>query len=84
MKIYGGQPVKAGGIIFRQTGSTWHEGTNTGCGVDYTIYSKVEGIVIYDKKKKATGRQSVRGREAKRGFAHDHRERPTTRPCLCL
>ncbi len=51
IKVYGGQPVKAGGIIFRQVGSTWHEGTNTGLGKDYTLFSLVDGIVIYDKKK---------------------------------
>jgi large subunit ribosomal protein L27 len=47
----GGQPVKAGGIIIRQVGSTWHEGTNTELGRDYTLFSLVDGIVIYDKKK---------------------------------
>jgi large subunit ribosomal protein L27 len=50
-KVYGGQPVKAGGIIFRQVGSTWYPGENCGVGTDFTIYSKVEGIVVYDKKK---------------------------------
>lgn len=51
IKVFGGQPVKAGGIIYRQVGSTWHEGTNTGLGSDFTVYSKVDGIVVYDKKK---------------------------------
>lgn len=51
IKVFGGQPVKAGGIIFRQVGSTWHEGTNVSMGKDYTVYSLVEGIVVYDKKK---------------------------------
>eukprot|EP00879_Flechtneria_rotunda_P002572 GHRR01002771.1.p1 GENE.GHRR01002771.1~~GHRR01002771.1.p1 ORF type:complete len:174 (+),score=52.80 GHRR01002771.1:65-586(+) len=51
VKVYGGQPVKAGGIIFRQTGSTWHAGENVGTGKDYTIFSKVDGIVIYSKRK---------------------------------
>ncbi|WIA23097.1 hypothetical protein OEZ85_001437 [Tetradesmus obliquus] len=36
VKVFGGQPVKAGGIIFRQTGSTWHAGENVGCSKDYT------------------------------------------------
>eukprot|EP00882_Tetradesmus_deserticola_P001355 GHRQ01001467.1.p1 GENE.GHRQ01001467.1~~GHRQ01001467.1.p1 ORF type:complete len:171 (+),score=62.51 GHRQ01001467.1:124-636(+) len=51
VKVFGGQPVKAGGIIFRQTGSTWHAGENVGLGKDYTVFSKVDGIVIYSKKK---------------------------------
>eukprot|EP00878_Enallax_costatus_P001714 GHUV01001869.1.p1 GENE.GHUV01001869.1~~GHUV01001869.1.p1 ORF type:complete len:172 (+),score=48.81 GHUV01001869.1:154-669(+) len=51
VKVYGGQPVKAGGIIFRQTGSTWHAGDNVGTGSDYTLFSTVDGIVIYSKKK---------------------------------
>jgi large subunit ribosomal protein L27 len=29
----------------------WHAGENVGCGKDYTIFSKVDGIVIYSKKK---------------------------------
>jgi ribosomal protein L27 len=28
----------------------WHAGDNVGTGDDYTIFSKVEGIVIYSKR----------------------------------
>eukprot|EP00798_Chlamydomonas_sp_ICE-L_P025769 gene25769-11433_t len=51
IKVYGAQPVKAGGIIVRQVGSTWNAGTNAGCGKDYTIFSTIDGVVIYEKKK---------------------------------
>ncbi|GFR52140.1 hypothetical protein Agub_g14655, partial [Astrephomene gubernaculifera] len=51
VKVYGGQPVKAGGIIVRQTGSTWYPGDNCMYGRDYTVFSTVEGIVIFDKKR---------------------------------
>lgn len=50
VKVYGGQPVKAGGIIVRQVGSTWYPGTNCECGKDYTLFSTVEGVVVFDKK----------------------------------
>ncbi|PNH06116.1 50S ribosomal protein L27 [Tetrabaena socialis] len=51
IKVYGGQPVKAGGIIVRQCGSTWNAGDNTLLGKDYTVFSTVEGVVIFDKKR---------------------------------
>ncbi|KAL6757527.1 plastid/chloroplast ribosomal protein L27 [Haematococcus lacustris] len=51
VKVYGGQPVKAGGIIVRQVGSTWKAGTNTDLGKDYTLFSTVAGIVVYEKKR---------------------------------
>eukprot|EP00955_Chlamydomonas_euryale_P093452 364786-Chlamydomonas_euryale.AAC.19 len=72
IKIYGGQPVKAGGIIYRQVGSTWHSGTNTGIGSDFTVYSKVDGIVVYDKKKV---RPSVSARLSRTSLCWLHRTR---------
>lgn len=38
----------------------WHAGDNVGTGDDYTIFSKVEGIVIYSKR---PGRNLVSGRQ---------------------
>jgi hypothetical protein len=29
----------------------WHPGTNTALGTDYTLFSHIEGIVIFDKKR---------------------------------
>ncbi|KIY94737.1 50S ribosomal protein L27 [Monoraphidium neglectum] len=50
VKAYGNQPIKAGGIIVRQLGSTWHAGENVGVGKDYTLFSTIDGIVVYQKK----------------------------------
>ncbi|PNW82949.1 hypothetical protein CHLRE_06g300800v5 [Chlamydomonas reinhardtii] len=51
VKVYGGQPVKAGGIIVRQCGSTWNAGDNCMLGRDFTVFSTVEGVVVFDKKR---------------------------------
>ena len=40
VKRYGGQVVKAGEILVRQRGTTFHPGENVGVGSDYTIFSK--------------------------------------------
>ncbi|MBC61941.1 MAG: 50S ribosomal protein L27 [Zetaproteobacteria bacterium] len=45
MKVFGGQQIKAGGIIVRQVGSTLHAGDNVGRGKDFTLYAKVAGVV---------------------------------------
>ena len=45
VKRYGGQVVKAGEILVRQRGTTFHPGENVGIGSDYTIFSKVQGMV---------------------------------------
>ena len=48
VKRFGGQAVRAGGIIVRQLGTKFHPGLNVGLGRDYTIYSKVDGIVHFE------------------------------------
>ncbi len=55
IKRFGGQVVKAGNILVRQLGTKIHPGTNVGCGRDYTLFAKVDGVVTYEdfgKKKK--------------------------------
>ena len=52
IKLYGGQKVRAGGIIVRQCGTKWHPGTGVGLGRDYTIFALVDGVVKYEKKRK--------------------------------
>ncbi|CAI5474656.1 unnamed protein product [Closterium sp. Yama58-4] len=59
VKVYGDQPAKAGSIIVRQRGTTFHAGTNVGVGKDYTLYSLVDGLVKFelygpDKRKKVS------------------------------
>ena len=50
VKRYGGELVKAGNIIVRQRGSTFHAGSNVGMGKDYTLYAKANGHVKFQVK----------------------------------
>ncbi len=47
IKKYGGQQVKAGNIIVRQRGSSYHAGANVGIGHDYTLFAKIDGVVEF-------------------------------------
>ena len=49
VKKYGGQVVKAGNILVRQRGSTYHAGVNVGTGRDYTLFALVDGIVEFKR-----------------------------------
>jgi large subunit ribosomal protein L27 len=46
-----GQSVKSGCIIVRQRGTTFYPGKNVGIGKDHTIFSLIEGLVSFVKKK---------------------------------
>jgi len=59
VKRFGGQIVKAGNILVRQLGTKIHPGTNVGCGRDYTLFAKVDGIVTYEDFGKKRKRVSV-------------------------
>lgn len=50
VKRYAGQQVKAGSIIVRQRGSTFHPGSNVGMGKDYTLFAKSDGVVEFTVK----------------------------------
>jgi large subunit ribosomal protein L27 len=50
VKRFGGEQVRAGNILIRQRGTRFHPGTNVGCGKDYTLYAKAEGVVIFETK----------------------------------
>jgi large subunit ribosomal protein L27 len=47
VKIFGGQPVKAGAIIVRQRGTRFRAGPGTGIGGDDTIFAKRDGTVEF-------------------------------------
>ncbi len=47
VKRYGGEWVRAGNILVRQRGTKMHPGANVGCGTDYTLFAKAEGIVEF-------------------------------------
>ncbi len=51
VKIFGGQFAKAGNIIVRQRGTVHHPGTNVGMGKDHTLFAKIDGIVVFRKKR---------------------------------
>lgn len=48
VKRFGGENVTAGSIIVRQLGTKIHPGTNVGCGRDYTLFAKVDGVVTFE------------------------------------
>jgi large subunit ribosomal protein L27 len=52
VKVYGGQKVRAGGIIVRQRGSRFRPGLNVGKGNDFTLFAKVDGIVEFKTSRK--------------------------------
>jgi large subunit ribosomal protein L27 len=49
VKKYGGEIVLAGNIIVRQRGTTYRPGKNVGLGKDHTIFSLVNGQVLFSK-----------------------------------
>lgn len=59
IKIFSGQKVLAGNIIVRQLGTKIHPGSNVGMGRDYTLFSKIEGYVKYERYKRKQKKVSV-------------------------
>ncbi len=59
VKRFGGQDVVAGNILVRQLGTKIHPGANVGCGRDYTLFAKVDGVVAYEKFGRGRKRVSV-------------------------
>lgn len=53
VKVFGGQEAVAGNIIIRQKGSKYECGKNTYLGNDFSVHAKVDGTVVFSKKKKA-------------------------------
>ena len=49
VKRSGGQPVNAGTIIIRQRGTRIHPGRNVGRGNDDTLFSKIDGVVKFER-----------------------------------
>lgn len=59
IKRYGGQSVLAGNILVRQLGTKIHPGNNVGMGKDYTLFSKIDGVVSYERVGRDRKRVSV-------------------------
>jgi len=47
VKRFGGQRVRAGTIIVRQCGTQFKPGRHVGCGSDYTLFAKADGVVEF-------------------------------------
>jgi large subunit ribosomal protein L27 len=50
VKLFGGESVRAGGIIIRQRGTKYFPGENVKMGKDHTIFSLVDGMVNFTEK----------------------------------
>ncbi len=50
VKVYGGEAIRAGGIIVRQRGTQVHPGVNVGMGKDHTLFALVDGHVKFAVK----------------------------------
>ena len=49
IKVFGGQRVIAGNIIVRQRGTKHHPGANVGIGKDHTLFSLIDGTIMFRK-----------------------------------
>ena len=58
-KVYGGEAIRAGGIIVRQRGTKFRPGNNVGIGKDHTIFSKVEGVVVFEYAPGRNGQKQI-------------------------
>ncbi len=47
IKAYGGQTIRAGGIIVRQRGTKFKPGVNVALGSDDTLFAKADGVVKF-------------------------------------
>ncbi|HHT9137279.1 MAG: 50S ribosomal protein L27 [Planctomycetes bacterium] len=54
VKRYGGQFVSAGSIIVRQCGTKFKPGLNVGIGRDDTLFSKVDGLVKFETRRRVS------------------------------
>ena len=62
VKRFGGQTVRTGEVLVRQTGSTKLSGPGTFISRDYTIHAAKDGVVTFSKIKKTrfTGKTAFR------------------------
>jgi large subunit ribosomal protein L27 len=59
VKRFAGQEVKAGSILVRQKGTKFHAGDNVGIGRDWTLFSKIDGVVKFERHGKSKMRVAV-------------------------
>lgn len=51
VKLFGGQLAKAGNILVRQRGTRFHAGENVYMGKDFTLHARIDGTVLFHRKK---------------------------------
>lgn len=49
VKLFAGEDIRAGNILVRQRGSTYHAGENVGTGKDYTLFALSDGVVKFTR-----------------------------------
>lgn len=59
VKCFGSEYVIPGNIIVRQRGTHFHPGENVGLGKDYTIFSKIEGVVVFERMHGRNGQKRI-------------------------
>jgi len=59
VKKFGGEFVRSGNIIVRQRGTKIKPGRNVGLGKDHTIFSTIEGHVLFETIRDGRKRVSV-------------------------
>src|SRR5438445_2200373 len=50
IKVFGGESIRAGGILVRQRGTKYHPGRNVGRGRDDTLFALADGVVAFDRE----------------------------------
>jgi len=59
VKRFAGENVTAGSILVRQVGTKYHAGENVGIGRDWTLFSKIDGVVQFERHGKSKMRVAV-------------------------
>ncbi|HVR19657.1 MAG TPA: 50S ribosomal protein L27 [Polyangiaceae bacterium] len=59
VKVFGGEFIRAGGILVRQVGQTINPGRNVDRGRDFTLFALIDGEVKYEHDGKKKKRVSV-------------------------
>lgn len=59
VKKFGGESVRAGGILVRQRGMRIKPGVNVAVGRDYTLFATVDGFVRFEYARGGRKRVSV-------------------------
>jgi large subunit ribosomal protein L27 len=54
IKVYEGQPIRAGGIIVRQVGAVFVQGSNVLTGRDWTLFATKDGVVKFESGRRVS------------------------------